>query len=104
MEGMLSGGKLTVLAIFDKPDPLDGPYFEETIYVAPSRLHPEIIAEIHRVVQAVLDLPEPAYHHHRLLLDDEGKRFAKRNKSVTLRALRDQGKTAADILRMVGLG
>lgn len=38
LEGTLNGGALSVLALFDKPDPLDGPYFEETIYVAPSRL------------------------------------------------------------------
>lgn len=38
LEGMLDGGNLTVLALFDKPDPLDGPFFEETIYVTPSRL------------------------------------------------------------------
>ena len=38
LEGMLEGGRLSVLAIFDKPDPLDGPFFEETIYVTPSRL------------------------------------------------------------------
>ena len=38
LEGMLEGGRLDVLAIFDKPDPLDGPFFEETIYVTPSRL------------------------------------------------------------------
>jgi len=38
VEGLLTGGELRVLAIFDKPDPLEGPYFEETIYVAPSRL------------------------------------------------------------------
>jgi biotin carboxylase len=38
MEGLLTGGKLDVLALFDKPDPLDGPYFEETIYTTPSRL------------------------------------------------------------------
>jgi biotin carboxylase len=37
LEGILTDGKLRVLAIFDKPDPLDGPYFEETIYVTPSR-------------------------------------------------------------------
>ena len=37
LEGILTGGKLRVLAIFDKPDPLDGPYFEETIYITPSR-------------------------------------------------------------------
>ncbi|HWZ55851.1 MAG TPA: ATP-grasp domain-containing protein [Verrucomicrobiae bacterium] len=38
VEGLLTRGKLRILAIFDKPDPLEGPYFEETIYVAPSRL------------------------------------------------------------------
>ena len=41
VEGLLSAGDLRVLAIFDKPDPLDGPYFEETIYVTPSRLDAE---------------------------------------------------------------
>jgi biotin carboxylase len=38
LEGMLTAGQLQTLALFDKPDPLDGPYFEETIYVTPSRL------------------------------------------------------------------
>ena len=38
LEGLLRGGDLEVLALFDKPDPLDGPYFEETIYTTPSRL------------------------------------------------------------------
>ena len=38
VEGLLRGGELEVLAIFDKPDPLEGPFFEETIYVTPSRL------------------------------------------------------------------
>jgi biotin carboxylase len=38
LEGLLSDGRLRVLALFDKPDPLDGPFFEETIYVTPSRL------------------------------------------------------------------
>ncbi len=37
VEGLVSDGRLRVLAIFDKPDPLDGPFFEETIYVTPSR-------------------------------------------------------------------
>ena len=37
VEGVLTGGELQVFAIFDKPDPLDGPFFEETIYVTPSR-------------------------------------------------------------------
>jgi ATP-grasp domain-containing protein/L-aminoacid ligase-like protein len=38
VEGLLTDGQLRILAIFDKPDPLEGPYFEETIYVTPSRL------------------------------------------------------------------
>ncbi|MGH9866053.1 MAG: ATP-grasp domain-containing protein, partial [Candidatus Acidiferrales bacterium] len=38
VEGLLDRGQLKILAIFDKPDPLEGPYFEETIYVTPSRL------------------------------------------------------------------
>ena len=38
LEGLLVNGSLRVLALFDKPDPLDGPYFEETIFVTPSRL------------------------------------------------------------------
>ena len=39
-------GRLEVLAVFDKPDPLDGPFFEETIYVTPSRQPPAILTEI----------------------------------------------------------
>ncbi len=46
LEGILSKGSLKVLAIFDKPDPLDGPYFEETIYVTPSRLPKSVQEEI----------------------------------------------------------
>jgi biotin carboxylase len=42
VEGLIAGGRLRVLAIFDKPDPLEGPYFEETIYVTPSRLPAEM--------------------------------------------------------------
>jgi biotin carboxylase len=38
LEGMMDNGRLSLLALFDKPDPLEGPYFEETIYVTPSRL------------------------------------------------------------------
>jgi hypothetical protein len=41
-------GELQVLAIFDKPDPLEGPYFEETIYVTPSRLPPHVQQTIAR--------------------------------------------------------
>jgi biotin carboxylase len=48
VEGVLTEGQLRVLAIFDKPDPLEGPYFEETIYVTPSRHASEVKAEIER--------------------------------------------------------
>lgn len=40
VEGLLRGGHLSTLAVFDKPDPLEGPYFEETLFVTPSRLDP----------------------------------------------------------------
>jgi biotin carboxylase len=46
LEGLLAAGKLRVLALFDKPDPLEGPYFEESIYTTPSRLPPEMQARI----------------------------------------------------------
>jgi biotin carboxylase len=46
LEGMLTRGELRVLALFDKPDPLDGPFFEETIYVTPSRFAAELQEEI----------------------------------------------------------
>jgi biotin carboxylase len=44
LEGLLRNGRLELLALFDKPDPLDGPYFEETLYVTPSR-HPAALQE-----------------------------------------------------------
>jgi biotin carboxylase len=46
LEGLLENGRLRVLALFDKPDPLEGPFFEETIYVTPSRLPAETQAQI----------------------------------------------------------
>ena len=51
LEGLLQDGRLRVLALFDKPDPLDGPYFEETLYLTPSRLAPETQDEIAQAVQ-----------------------------------------------------
>ena len=44
LEGTLERGELTTLALFDKPDPMDGPYFEETLYITPSRL-PEVLQD-----------------------------------------------------------
>jgi biotin carboxylase len=52
LEGLLSYGNLEVLAIYDKPDPLEGPFFEETIYVTPSRLVPEAQERIARATAA----------------------------------------------------
>ncbi|MGH2758685.1 MAG: ATP-grasp domain-containing protein [Actinomycetota bacterium] len=52
VEGLLRSGALAVLAIFDKPDPLNGPYFEETIYVTPSRLSAGAQEQIARTVQS----------------------------------------------------
>jgi biotin carboxylase len=49
VEGLLRGGRLKVLALFDKPDPLEGPYFEETLYVTPSRLPADVLAEVEAV-------------------------------------------------------
>ena len=46
LEGLLVGGELIALAVFDKPDPLDGPFFEETLYVTPSRLPADVQADI----------------------------------------------------------
>jgi biotin carboxylase len=49
IEGVLRDGQLEVLAFFDKPDPLEGPFFEETLFITPSRLHPEMLDEVERV-------------------------------------------------------
>lgn len=58
---------------------------------------------VHRVLQELLGLPAPVYHHHRLLLDSDGRKLAKRDPSTTLRDLRAAGATPADIRRAVGL-
>jgi glutamyl-Q tRNA(Asp) synthetase len=58
---------------------------------------------IQRVLQALLGLPEPAYAHHRLILDSQGRKFSKRDKAVTLRSLREAGQTPGDIRAMIGL-
>jgi formate-dependent phosphoribosylglycinamide formyltransferase (GAR transformylase) len=54
LEGILIHGKLQVLALFDKPDPLDGPYFEETIYITPSRESAATQREIIRTTEAAV--------------------------------------------------
>lgn len=65
LEGLLVDGRLTVLTLFDKPDPLEGPYFEETIYVTPSRLPPASQAAIAAAVEraaAAIGLREGPLH------------------------------------------
>lgn len=57
---------------------------------------------MHRLLQGLLGLNVPEWHHHKLLLDEEGRRFAKRNNAVTLQHLRESGKTPADIKNMTG--
>jgi formate-dependent phosphoribosylglycinamide formyltransferase (GAR transformylase) len=54
MEGVVTAGKLQTLALFDKPDPLEGPYFEETIYVTPSREPPDVQQCIRETAQAAV--------------------------------------------------
>ena len=56
------------------------------------------------MLQTLLGLPAPVYHHHRLILDAEGHKLSKSTQATALRELRQQGKTPADIRRMVGLG
>src|SRR3954465_15491442 len=58
---------------------------------------------VHRVLQALLGLHAPHYHHHRLVLDAEGRKLSKSSQATALRALRAQGKTPEDIRRMAGL-
>ena len=59
--------------------------------------------KIHVVLQRLLGLPTPTYHHHRLIRDDDGKRLAKRDDARAIRTYRDAGATPAEIRRMVGL-
>lgn len=60
-------------------------------------------SHIQRLLQALLHLPEPAYAHHALVLDEMGKKFSKRDGAVTLESLRAQGLTPADIRARIGL-
>jgi biotin carboxylase len=54
LEGVVTAGRLQTLALFDKPDPLEGPYFEETIYLTPSRLAEPVQLKIRRTAQAAV--------------------------------------------------
>jgi len=53
---------------------------------------------VHRLLQVLLGLPEPVYHHHPLVVDQEGKRLAKRCDALSVAAMRDSGMTAGEVL------
>jgi biotin carboxylase len=73
VEALVDRGRLQVLAVFDKPDPLSGPFFEETIYVTPSRLPAEtqgsVVADLGRVVRTLGLCHGPAHAEFRINAD-----------------------------------
>jgi glutamyl-Q tRNA(Asp) synthetase len=58
---------------------------------------------VHRLLQVLLDLPEPCYLHHALMLDDQGKRLAKRNDSLSIANMREAGMTSVEVMERIGL-
>ena len=77
VEGLLEGGRLRVLAVFDKPDPMEGPFFEETLLVTPSRLPAPILEALDEVTgraAGALGLSEGALHAE-LRVDGGGRVF-----------------------------
>ncbi|MEE9428408.1 MAG: tRNA glutamyl-Q(34) synthetase GluQRS [Paracoccaceae bacterium] len=58
---------------------------------------------IHRLLQTLLGLPTPVYHHHRLIRDEDGKRLAKRTDAKSLKTLRENGATFQSIRQQLGL-
>ena len=58
---------------------------------------------LHRLLQVLLDLPEPVYHHHRLITDEDGRKLSKSARDTSLKALRAQGATPAEVRRLIGL-
>ena len=74
VEALLDDGHMDVLAVFDKPDPLDGPYFEETLYVTPSRLPAATLARVEQTARAAaagLGLREGPVHAELRVRGDE---------------------------------
>ncbi len=60
-------------------------------------------AHLHALLQALLDLPQPIYRRHKLILGADGERLSKRNKAQSIRSMRDAGATPAELCSMVGL-
>jgi len=59
---------------------------------------------VHRLLQALLGLPQPVYLHHALVLDEDGRKLSKSTRSTALRELRANGMTPQDVLHLVGIG
>lgn len=57
----------------------------------------------HRLLQKLLDLPAPLYHHHALITDEAGEKLSKSDRATSLRALREEGATPLDIRRLIGI-
>jgi glutamyl-Q tRNA(Asp) synthetase len=62
-----------------------------------------VATHMQRLLQGLLDLPTPAYAHHRLILDPSGRKFSKRNRAATLASLREAGETPQTVRAMLGL-
>lgn len=58
--------------------------------------------DLHRLLQLLLGLSEPIYHHHRLVVDEEGRKLSKRDKDKSLLSLRREGASVADVCRLAG--
>ena len=58
---------------------------------------------MHRLLQVLLGLPEPVYHHHRLVTDEAGRKLAKSSRDTTLRTLREADVSPAEVRRRIGL-
>lgn len=61
------------------------------------------VTAVHRLLQELLSLPAPLYHHHRLVLDEDGRKLSKSRQSTSLRALREAGTEPLEIVDMIGL-
>ena len=59
--------------------------------------------DLHRLLQVLLDLPEPIYHHHRLITDESGRKLAKTARDTSLRALREQEVALTEVRHLIGL-
>ena len=85
LEGLLTRGRLRVLALFDKPDPLEGPFFEESIYVTPSRLSKEmrhVVVEAVRRAAAAVRLSEGPVHAELRVHDGEARMIEIAGRSI----------------------